>query len=184
LPDAPVVGVLGRLDEVKGHLTLIEAASRIAKEFPSLSVRCAGSDPNGRLSALAARAMDLGLDSRVRFLGRVPDAGAFIDACRIGVVASSGSEAVSRAALEWMRQGRPVVATRVGCLPDLVEDGETGLLVPPNDPAALADALARLLRDGALAAEMGRRGRERFLAQFSLDRFASETERVYGSLLA
>jgi glycosyltransferase involved in cell wall biosynthesis len=83
-----------------------------------------------------------------------------------------------------MQLGRPVVATHVGCLPDFVEEGRTGLLVPPNDPEAMAKALTRLFCDPKEAAEMGRRGRERFEKIFSLERFAVETENVYESVLA
>lgn len=180
----PVIGILGRLDEVKGHACLIEAAAAMTRDFASARFLCAGDDTSGRLASLRARAHGLGLDGRFEFLGRVPDAAAFINRCAIGVVASIGSEAVSRAALEWMRGGRPVVAARVGCLPEMVEDGRTGLLVPPNEPAALAKALGRLLCDPGEAAEMGKRGAERFGEHFSLERFAKETERVYASVLS
>lgn len=184
-PESPsVVGILGRLDEVKGHAVLIEAAAAMSRDFSSSRFLAAGDDPNGRLGALRARAHGLGLDGRFEFLGRVPEAAAFINRCAVGVVASTGSEAVSRAALEWMQLARPVVAARVGCLPDLVEDGRTGLLVAPNDSAALAKALGRLLCDPGRAAEMGRRGAERFEKLFSLERFAEATECVYASLVS
>jgi glycosyltransferase involved in cell wall biosynthesis len=103
--------------------------------------------------------------------------------CRVGVVASVGSEAVSRAALEWMAAGRPVVASRVGCLPDLVIEGETGFLVPPANPRALAQALARFLQEPGLAERMGAAGRRRFDEKFSLGRFADETESLYAQVL-
>jgi glycosyltransferase involved in cell wall biosynthesis len=178
LPGKPLVGILGRLDEVKGHAVLLAAAARTKAD-----ILCAGPDPSGRRGELEGLAKSLGLNERCRFLGRVADPAQFINGCRIGVVASTGSEAVSRAALEWMQLGRPLVATAVGCLPDLVENGKTGLLVPPNEPEALAAALARLLGDPAAAEDMGRRARERFHAVFSLELFASETERVYRSVL-
>lgn len=183
-PSASVVGILGRLDEVKGHAILIDAAAAMSRDFSSASFLAAGEDTSGRLQGLRARSHGLGLNGRFEFLGKVPDAGAFINRCAIGVVASTGSEAVSRAALEWMQLGRPVVAARVGCLPDLIEDGRTGLLVPPGDSAALAKALGRLLCDPGEAAAMGRRGAERFARDFSLARFAAETERVYASVPA
>ena len=124
------------------------------------------------------------LGGRFTLLGYVPDALRFISDCRIGVVASRGSEAVSRAALEWMSLGRPVVATRVGCLPELVEDGATGLLVPPGEPAALAAALASLLEDPAFAQRLGRAGRGRFERLFTLKHFAQRTEALYQEVAA
>ncbi len=184
LPEGPAkIGILGRLDEVKGHAVLLDAAAELKPDFPSVQFLCAGADTSGRLEFLSRQSRGLGLNGSFSFLGKVPDAASFIKGCGIGVVASVGSEAVSRAALEWMQLSRPLIATRVGCLPDLVEDGRTGLLVPPNDPEALAKALSRLLCDPALAAEMGNRGRLRFEDLFSLSRFASETERVYRSAL-
>jgi len=85
--------------------------------------------------------------------------------------------------LEWMAAGRPVVASRVGCLPDLVADAETGFIVPPGDPGALAQALARFLREPGLAERLGAEARRRFEERFSLKRFVDNTERLYGEIL-
>ncbi|MDD5658005.1 MAG: glycosyltransferase, partial [Elusimicrobia bacterium] len=91
--------------------------------------------------------------------------------------------AVSRAALEGMAAGRPVVASRVGGLPDLVADGETGLLVPPGDAGALAAALGRLAGEPQFAARLGSAARRRCAERFSLERFGADTEGLYGELL-
>jgi glycosyltransferase involved in cell wall biosynthesis len=182
-PQPPVIGILGRLDEVKGHATVLEAAAELGRDFPRSRFLAAGEDTSGRLSALRERARALGLDGRFEFLGKVPEAAAFINRCALGVVASTGSEAVSRAALEWMQLGRPLVATKVGCLPELIEEGRTGLLVQAGDARALASALSRLLAAPAEAAEMGRRAARRFEAAYRLERFAEETERAYRSVL-
>jgi len=178
------VGILGRLDPVKGHVILMEAAAQLSRNFSSAAYLAAGTGKPDRLVELNAKVLSLGLEGCFEFLGQVADVAAFINRCSVGVVASNGSEAVSRAALEWMQLGRPVVATHVGCLPDIVEEGRTGLLIPPNDAQAMAKALTRLFCDPKEAAEMGRRGRERFEKCFSLERFAEETENVYKSVLA
>ena len=102
----------------------------------------------------------------------------------IGVVPSLGSEAVSRATLEWMALGRPVVASRVGGIPDMVEDGVTGLLVEPGDSDALQDALLSLLNDPKLAERLGRAGRARWEESFGLTRFYEDTQRVYNEATA
>ncbi len=177
-------GILGRLDPVKGHGTLMEAAASLSRNFPSAVYLAAGTGAAERVKELKMKAQNLGLEGRFAFLGQVADVAAFINRCGVGVVASNGSEAVSRAALEWMQLGRPIIATHVGCLPDMVEEGRTGLLVPPDDPEAMAKALTRLFCDPKEASEMGQRGRERFVKCFSLERFAAETEKVYKSLLA
>lgn len=170
LPDAPVVGMLARFDPVKGHATLGAAVAGLKKEFPALRAVCAG---EGRLLAEVRAAGTLECP------GFVVDKDAFLASCRIGVVASLGSEAVSRAALEWMAAGRPVIASAVGGLADLVSDGVTGLLVPPADASALASALRRLLSDPAEAARLGAAGRRRWSERFSPAPFYDATKRVY-----
>ena len=177
LPAEPVAGVLARLDPVKGHAALFEAA---VGGPPGLVVRCAG---EGRLAdELAERAR--GSATRIELLGRVEDPWAFMAGCRIGVVPSLGSEAVSRAALEWMAAGRPVIASRVGGLPDLVEHGETGLLVPPGGAGSLRNALAELALDPERAARMGAAGRKRWEREFSPAPFYEATQRVYEQITA
>lgn len=177
LPAEPVVGMLARFDPVKGHDVLLDAAAKLKTKVPGLRVRCAGT---GRLlERLKWQLKPDGLEGVVSFEGRVPDAWSFAAACRVGVVPSLGSEAVSRAALEWMAMGRPVVASAVGGLPELVEDGVTGLVVPPGDPAALAAALGSLLSDPARAEKLGAAGRSRFARLFSLGVFYENTQKVY-----
>ncbi|MBI5624861.1 MAG: glycosyltransferase family 4 protein [Elusimicrobia bacterium] len=187
-PPSPIsedrnVGIVGRLDPVKGHETLIAASGKVLAEFPSSRFLAAGSGTAERDVLLRALAAKAGLGGSFEFLGYVPSVDEFISRCRVGVVASTGSEAVSRAALEWMSHGRPVVASRVGCLPDLVEDGVTGLLVPPGEPDALADALLQLFREPGRTLAMGAKARERFGSRFCVERFVSETERIYRDLL-
>lgn len=179
LPSLPVVGILGRLDPVKGHDDFLDAAILLHESYPQVRFLAAGGGRPERLSRLKWQLKYLGLNGSLEFLGQVEDALAFIAGCRIGVVASVDSEAVSRSALEWMAMGRPLVATSVGCLPDLVVDGETGFLIPPADHEDMAAAVERLLEDPALAENMGRRARERFERLFAVERFAAETERLY-----
>lgn len=182
LPGAPVVGMVARFDKVKGHEVLLDAAARLKGAVPGLRVRCAG---EGRLlERLRWQLKPAGLEGVVEFPGRVADKWAFMSACRVGVVPSLGSEAVSRAALEWMSLGRPVVASSVGGLPDIVEDGVTGLLVPPGDAKALAEALASLLGDPRKAEALGRAGRARWENEFGLTTFYEETQRVYDEATA
>lgn len=177
LPSAPVAGMVARFDKVKGHGVLVDAVARLKTKIPGLRARCAG---DGRqLERLRWQLKPAGLEGLVEFPGRVDDKWAFMASCRVGLVPSLGSEAVSRAALEWMAMGRPVIASAVGGLPDLVEDGVTGLLVPPGDPAALAEALGALLSDPGKAEAMGSAGRERWDTEFSLGPFYDATMKVY-----
>ena len=173
----PYVGMIARMDPVKGHGVLLDAAQTLKPLVPGLKILCAGEGPE--LKRLSWRLQPQGLDGTIHFLGRVADKWAFLAGCRIGVVASLGSEAVSRAALEWMAAGRPLIATNVGGIPDLVEDGATGLLIPPGDAGALAAAVKALLDDPARAGAMGRAGRDRWEKHYSLAPFFERTQTVY-----
>lgn len=181
LPGEPVVGMIARFDPVKGHAILMDAAQMLKESVPELSVLCAGDGQN--LERLRWQLKPLGLERTMLLLGRVADKWSFFADCRIGVVASTGSEAVSRAALEWMAAGRPLVASRVGGLSDLVEDGVSGLLVPPGDSKALAAALKSLLDDPARAARMGAKAHERWSYHFSVERFYQTTQDVYAEAI-
>jgi glycosyltransferase involved in cell wall biosynthesis len=177
LPDSPIAGMIARFDKVKGHDIFIDAIARLKSKVPGLRARCAG---EGRLlERLRWQLKPAGLEGVVEFPGRVADKWLFMAGCRVGVVSSLGSEAVSRAALEWMAQGRAVIATKVGGLPDIVDDGVTGLLVPPGDPAALAEALSSLLLDPQKAQAFGRNARARWESEFGLNTFYERTQRIY-----
>jgi glycosyltransferase involved in cell wall biosynthesis len=183
LPERCVFGLLGRLDPVKGHDDFLRAAALARQTHPEASFRAVGGGAPLRRSQLEGRLRSLGLEGCCEFTGFAADVPGELARCRVGVVASVGSEAVSRAALEWMAAGRPVVASRVGCLPDLVEDGVSGFLVPPGDPAALARAMRRFLAEPALAERLGAAARRRFEERYSLERFGAETLKIYGQVL-
>ena len=177
MPGMPFVGILARLDPVKGHDFLIDAAEALKPLVPGLKILCAG---DGKLrQRLSWQLPARGLDGIVTFLGRVPDRWTFLAGCRIGVVASVSSEAVSRAALEWMAAGRPLISTNVGGLSDLVEDGVTGVLIPPGDADALAETIKSLLEEPERAEAMGRAARARWEEFYSLAPFYQNTQKVY-----
>jgi glycosyltransferase involved in cell wall biosynthesis len=177
MPGMPFLGMIARMDPVKGHDVVLDAAQLLKPQVPGLRISFAGEGP--QLKRLSWRLQPQGLDGVVRFLGRVADRWGFLAGCRLGIVASLGSEAVSRAALEWMAAGRPVIATNVGGLADIVDPGMTGLLIPPGDAAALAEAVKSLLADPARAEAMGRAARVRWEEHFSLAPFYQRTQAVY-----
>jgi glycosyltransferase involved in cell wall biosynthesis len=169
--------VVGALEDRKGHAVLLEAIARLGD--PRLQVRCAG---DGSLRAvLEARRDALGLARTVGFLGRVDDVAPLLGAGDV-MVMPSRHEGLGVAALEAMAAGLPVVASRVGGLPEAVADGDTGLLVPPDDVAALAAAVARLAADPALARRLGAAGRARVRARFTMAAMAEGTLAVYRGL--
>jgi glycogen(starch) synthase len=164
----PYVLAVGRLVHQKGFDVLLEAFARVASEVPSADLLIAGDGPER--AALEQRRTGLGLEGRVTFLGnaappRVAELyrGAALVAC------PSRWEGLPLVCLEAMASGRAVIASAVDGIPDAVADGETGVLVPREDSAALAAALAGLLRDDVRRDRLGTRGRERVRAEFTWD---------------
>ena len=178
-PEPDTLGMVGRLDPVKGHRVLLVALAEVRRRAPRARLIVAGRDEHETAAGLRAEAVRLDVVDAVQFLGHVPALASVMSRCAVGVIASVGSEAVSRVALEWMAYGRPLVASAGGCLPEVGEDGVTGLLVPPGDPVRMGEALLDLLSDPGKAVAMGRRGRERVESRFGFRRFIEETERVY-----
>ncbi|MBK8575602.1 MAG: glycosyltransferase family 4 protein [Elusimicrobia bacterium] len=179
VPPGPVhVGLLGRLDPVKGHSFFLEAVGLMKDHLTDPLFLIAGEEKNTARVDLEKQATRLGIERWVRFLGRVPDAGAFMNECHVGVISSVESEAVSRAALEWLARGRPLIATEVGALPEMVLNGDNGFLVPPKNATGLARTIRILLEDPARRTKMGERARRIAETRFSLARMGQETEKA------
>ena len=174
-PAGPAV-LVARLSPEKDVETLLRAASLVVRDDPGFRLEIAGDGPC--MPSLRQMTTTLGLDQYVRFLGQVHDVPSVLGRAGLFVL-SSLSEGISLTLLEAMASGLPVVATRVGGNPEVVADGETGLLLPASDPAALAAALLRLRRDGDKAARMGRAGRRRVEERFDVRRMVAEYEQMY-----
>jgi glycosyltransferase involved in cell wall biosynthesis len=175
--EAPLVATVGRLCDVKGQRELIEAISRL----PAARAVLVGADleTGGRYETeLRRHASDLGVADRVIFAGYRPDAERIVAAADV-VALPSWTEGLPLVLIEAMVRRRPVVATPVGGTPEVVADGETGLLVPPRDPQALADALERLLADPALRDRMGDAGYARAAQRFSVDEMTRRMLEIY-----
>jgi len=156
-PEVPLVGIIGRLVPIKDHETFLLAAADLHRLRPEVQFLIVG---DGELRpALERRARAIGLDGSVRFLGWRRDL-EYLYADFDLVVLSSLNEGTPVSLIEAMAAGLPVVATRVGGIPDLVADGKTGLLVPPRDPGALSRAMQLLLDDPCRRREMGALGRQ------------------------
>ncbi len=175
-PDRLVVLTVGRLTVMKGQEFLVDAVPGLARRFPELAVVLLGS---GHLhERLRAQAAALGVADRVLLPGHRPDARLLLDAADVFVLPSR-HEGMPLVLLEAMDAGLSVVATRVIGSEEVVADRETGLLVRPQDPTALAGALAEMLADGALRERYGEAGRLRYAACFTSARMAAETAQVY-----
>ncbi|MBP9698716.1 MAG: glycosyltransferase family 4 protein [Elusimicrobia bacterium] len=184
-PPGPLrFGLLGRLDPVKGHDYLLQAIQLLAPRLTDQTFLVAGEDKKISKAELERRVAQMELSPWIRFLGRVPDAGAFMDDCHAGIIASVDSEAVSRAALEWMARGRPLVATAVGALPEMVLNGDNGYLVPPKNPGALARTIGLLMDNAERRQKMGERARRLAETQFGLAVMGEKTEKAYDAAVA
>jgi len=184
-PLLPATGSLPRVAMVasmhvpdKGHADLLEAAALLRAR--GLAAQWLLVSDGDLRPSLERRARELGLDE-VWFLGRRDDVPAIWSRVDLAVHAS-WSEGFPNAVLEAMCAARPVVATRVGGTPEVMLDGETGLLVEPRAPAALAEAIGQLLSAPELRRAMGHRGRARVAARYSLDRMAASIDEIYDEL--
>jgi glycosyltransferase involved in cell wall biosynthesis len=181
-PGRPVVMIVGHLSEVKGHPTFFEAAARVAAHEDASFVALGGEHASpGYRMVLEAKVAELGISERVQFLGWQPHVEQVLRAADI-VVMPSLSEGLPMAILEAMACAAPIVATPVGGIPEAITDGVTGLLIPPSDAGALADAIVRLLRDRPLAKRLGAQARAEAVGHFSINRMVADVERVYDEL--
>lgn len=180
-PDAPLLGSVGRVVAAKGYDHMLAALAELARDRPGLRWLVVGDgDQRPRLERTVS---DLGLGQVVIWAGRRGDVPDLLQAMDVWVM-SSLREGLPVALLEAMAAGKPIVATRVGGIPDAVRDGEHARLVPPADPRALADAIASCLDDVELASRLGRNARERVRGEYSIESIARRIEAVYREELA
>lgn len=180
-PDAPVIGSVGALRPQKAYANLIRGAASLRDQFPRLRVLIAGDGAERpRLEGLIA---ELGLDECVTLLGNRDDVPSILRAMDVAVM-TSDFEGSPLSVMEYMDAGKPVVATRVGGVPDLVEDGVNGLLVEPRDPEALAAAVTQLLDEPERARRMGAAGRDRRQREFDIDVTVRRVQDLYEELWA
>ena len=183
---APVVGMVAVLRPQKAYDVLVRAAAILRREVPGVRVLIVGGEENPRAElrrGLEDLAGELGLGETLMFTGARRDAFDIIGTFDVAAL-SSDFEGSPISILEYMEAGKPVVATRVGGVPDQVVDGETGILVAPQNPEALAAAIAGLLNDRSRAEAMGRAGRERRRAEFSIEATTRRVEELYEELYA
>lgn len=173
-PPAPPlkIGMLGRLDPVKGHEVFLRAAALLLKDPLAAEFHIAGYEAGVKYADLEALAAKLGITEAVKFHGKVDGYLEFMRGCHIGVIASLGSEAVSRAALEWLACGRPLVATSAGSLPEFAR---RDLLAAPGDPADLAAKIRLLASSEVRMADDGPLNREKAVSEYGKREFAEAT---------
>lgn len=181
MPEAILLGSVSRLIEQKGISYGIRAFAQVIEQYPNARLLIVG---DGVLrGSLEKEVGALGLTNRVYFLGWREDIASLMAALDIFVMPSLW-EGFGLVLLEAMAQATPIIASAVSAIPEIVVDGETGLLVPPRDVDALASAMSRLLGDAPLRQHMGLLGQDRLETHFSASRMVDETAALYGTLLS
>jgi glycosyltransferase involved in cell wall biosynthesis len=184
----PRVGMLARINPWKGHTTFVKAAKAVLRKCPKTQFYIVGGclptyqDIKRTLENLV---LELGIENQLHLLGDLPisQVAAVVNQIDILVVPSTSPEPFGLTILEGMAFEKPIIASGAGGPRDVVINGATGLLVPPGDPAALAQAIIALLEDDLLRKQMGKAGKQRLIEQFSLKANISAIESIYGCLI-
>jgi len=179
---ARLIGLSARLAVVKGHEYFLKSAETISKEIPE-AMFLVSYRKIEKESDFLVRLEKSPVKDKFLVFGPRDDRANLLNICEIGVLSSVGSEASSRACLEWMALKKPVVATRVGCLPELVIPGETGYLLMPRDSAGMAKAIINLLNHPERAREMGERGHQVFLEKFQEKTMIEKTLQIFSQII-
>jgi glycosyltransferase involved in cell wall biosynthesis len=179
-PGSLLVGTVGRFEPIKGHRYLVEAIPLVLSQVPTAWFLFIGDGP--LRSLLEQQAVQLGVATRVTFTGWQAEPAALMACCDL-IVLPSLNEGMGRVLVEAMALGKAIVASSVGGIPDLVQDGKSGRLVPPADPPRLAQAIISLLTDKSQKERMGAKGRH-LAPAFSAEVMLEKLEKLYGDLLA
>ncbi|CAA9375678.1 MAG: hypothetical protein AVDCRST_MAG93-8791, partial [uncultured Chloroflexia bacterium] len=186
-PGDIVFTLIGRVNQLKGHSVFLDSAERVATELTNVRFLITGDSFAGQeyLSSAVDRRIESSeiLRGRMKRIPHVAEVGIVYAASDVVVVPSIEPESFGLVAAEAMAMGLPVIASRIGALPEIVEHAHTGLLVEPGDASSLAWAMGELSRSPARRAEMGREGRERFKRRFRMERYVEEFGRLYERIL-
>lgn len=182
VPDGvPLLGAIGSLVEAKDHATLLSAMRIVAETEPLVYLAIAGEGP--LRSEIEEQIVRYGLHENVKLFGHREDIPRLLASLDVFIM-SSVSEGLGTSVLDALATGLPIVATAAGGIPEMIHDGDTGILVPTRDPQALADGILRMLRNGEAARKMAERGKEMVALKFSVDSMVQGTIKNYERLLS
>jgi len=177
--DGFTIGVVGRLTPIKGHKYFLQALSKVIRNFPRVKALIIGEGKEDYKEELKMLARRLSLDRYVEFLGARDNLPQLYSRLNVLVLPTVTQEAFGRVLIEAGASGVPVIATRVGGIVDIVQDGENGILVEPKDPSGLASAITKILQQPKLARRMARAARKQVEEKFTLEKMTERTIRVY-----
>ncbi|MCX5685849.1 MAG: glycosyltransferase family 4 protein [Candidatus Omnitrophica bacterium] len=176
LKDAPAIGTIGRLSPVKGQIFFIQAMAKVAMKRPDAQAIIVGD--GGEEDSLKKMVRSLDLEESIRFIKSDPDTHKYLSVMDVFVFPSV-KEGLGLALLEAMAQGLPCVASNIGGISNVIEDGSTGILVPVGDAQAIADSITILLGDAGLRARLGERARALVGERFSIDSMTGKIVKLY-----
>lgn len=179
-PDAPVAGMVAVLRDWKGHRIFLDAMVEVRRRIPSVRALIVGEGPQRR--NIERRRRELGLEGVVILTGHREDLPDVLASMDVVVSASTGAEGIPQALLQALAMERPVIATAVGAIPEIIRDGETGRLVAPRDPVQLGEAIAAVLGDPAAAHPQAVAGARLVRQRWNIGRMLEAVERVYAGV--
>ncbi len=175
--DAPLVGIVGRIAAIKGQQFLAKAAPAIKEKFPNVKFILAGEEKSkSSMEKLIVLIEERGLEQDFIFTGYRKDIAEVVGAFDAALIASKGSEGSSRACYEYMAMKKPIVATSVGILPELIENGKNGLLISPKSPDAISSAICKILGDRDFAKKIGETAYNDLRDKFNFGQWIEKTE--------
>ncbi|MGI8908755.1 MAG: glycosyltransferase family 4 protein [Candidatus Sumerlaeaceae bacterium] len=174
-----LIGLIARMQAIKGQEVFLRAAAMVNAQASDTRFLIAGRSCGTKPEQYMTLARELGIADRVIIRDWLDDVQTAMASLDVGVLASRGSEGSSRVTYEYMASGLPIVATAVGCIPEVLRDGETGLVVPPDDPDAMAGAISRILDSTELGSTLSNSARDRALNFHNRERWLREITAVY-----
>lgn len=178
-----IVGLVGRLSPVKGHATFIKAAAAVLQRHPEVQFVIAGKEVEIKTRDITGMLDQLNIADHFTLLPEIDDIVEVMNTFDIGVVASTGSETISRVLLEYMVLQKPVIGTRINAIGEIIQPGVNGALVAPDDPAALADEIKKILADESLITAFGRESLRLYRENYSEERFYENTIEIFEQVL-
>ncbi len=178
-----VVGMISRLSPIKGHSTFIMAASLILEQIPDVTFIISGKEVEISVKELESLAESLNLNHHILFIDHYEPVNELLSIFDVGVIASTGSEVISRIAMEYLATGTPVVATQINVLPETIRDGHNGFIIPSEDPYAMADAILKILNDPELKERFSKNNILDFKSKFDIKKVATSIATVYTNLI-
>lgn len=181
--NAPIVGNAARLSPEKGHRHFLNVAARVLEKIKTVHFVIVGKEEQISIPSLREEARKLGIENNVHFTGYLTDPRGAMQEFTIGVIASRFSETISRAALEFMALSKPVFATNVNVLGELIRHRKTGMVFAIDDVQGMADGIIEVLTDKSKCAEWGENARADIEQNFTLEQFTRKTETIFKDII-